>query len=532
MKRALGRVAAGVVTIALMVPSHSAFAEKSGGILRIQHWDSPASMSIHEEATYSVVVPMMGVMNNLVMFRQDLPQNSLQGVVPDLAEGWSWSEDGNELTFKLRQDVKWHDGKPFTSADVKCTWDLLQGKAAEKFRGNPRKAWYRNLDRVSTNGDREAVFHLKRPQPAFVALLASGFSPVYPCHVTPAQMRQHPIGTGPFKFVEYKPNEGIKVTRNPDYWKPGRPFLDGIEYRIVPNRSTAILAFVAGEFDLTWPYSVTAALMRDVKSQAPRALCELRTTGGSTNLLLNRDKPPFDNPGLRKALALALDRQGFIEIMTEGLGRIGGALLAPPEGLWGMPPEVLRTIPGYDPDIQKNRAEARKIMEKLGYGPDKKLAVKVSTRNVPTFRDPAVILIDQLKEIYVDAVLETIETANWHAKVTRKDYAVALNNTGSEVDDPDQQFFENYACGSDRNYSGYCNPELDKKFEEQSMLSDQEKRRKLVWEIDRKLQEDGARPIIFHTQNATCLHPHVKGLTLMVNSLFNGWRMEDVWLDQ
>ena len=373
---------------------------------------------------------------------------------------------------------------------------------------------------------------MKRPQPAFVALLASGFSPVYPCHVTPAQMRQHPIGTGPFKFVEYKPNEGIKVTRNPDYWKPGRPFLDGIEYRIVPNRSTAILAFVAGEFDLTWPYSVTAALMRDVKSQAPRALCELRTTGGSTNLLLNRDKPPFDNPGLRKALALALDRQGFIEIMTEGLGRIGGALLAPPEGLWGMPPEVLRTIPGYDPDIQKNRAEARKIMEKLGYGPDKKLAVKVSTRNVPTFRDPAVILIDQLKEIYVDAVLETIETANWHAKVTRKDYAVALNNTGSGVDDPDQQFFENYACGSDRNYSGYCNPELDKKFEEQSMLSDQEKRRKLVWEIDRKLQEDGARPIIFHTQNATCLHPHVKGLTLMVNSLFNGWRMEDVWLDQ
>jgi peptide/nickel transport system substrate-binding protein len=125
-----------------MVPSHSAFAEKSGGILRMQHWDSPASMSIHEEATYSVVVPMMGVMNNLVMFRQDLPQNSLQGVVPDLAEGWSWSEDGNELTFKLRQDVKWHDGKPFTSADVKCTWDLLQGKATEKFRGNPRKAWY------------------------------------------------------------------------------------------------------------------------------------------------------------------------------------------------------------------------------------------------------------------------------------------------------------------------------------------------------------------------------------------------------
>src|SRR5260221_2693412 len=202
----------------------------------------------------------------------------MQSIVPELAVSWAWDEEsGRRLTFKLRHGVKWHDGKPFTAADVKCTWDLLLGKASDKFRVNPRKAWYRNLDGVTTTGDYEAAFVVKRPQPALVTLLASGFSPVYPCHVAPAQMRQHPIGTGPFKFVEFKPNEGIKLVRNPDYWKPGRPYLDGIEYRIVPNRSTAILAFVAGEFDMTWPYSVTAALMRDVKIQAPNARCELRT---------------------------------------------------------------------------------------------------------------------------------------------------------------------------------------------------------------------------------------------------------------
>jgi ABC-type transport system substrate-binding protein len=87
---------------------------------------------------------------------------------------------------------------------------------------------------------------LNRPQPAFIALLAAGVSPVYPCHVTPAQMRLHPVGTGRFKFVEFKPNESIKLVRNPDYWKKGRPYLDGIEYTIIPNRSTAILAFVTG----------------------------------------------------------------------------------------------------------------------------------------------------------------------------------------------------------------------------------------------------------------------------------------------
>jgi peptide/nickel transport system substrate-binding protein len=524
------RIAAAMV--ATMLAATPALAQKSGGILKVQHWDSPASMSILEEATYSVVVPMMGVMSNLVIYKQDVAQNSLASIVPDLADSWAWGEDGRELIFKLHHGVKWHDGKPFTAADVKCTFDLLTGKGEAKLRVNPRKEWYQNVESISANGDYEAVFHLQRPQPALLTLLASGYSPIYPCHVSPAQMRTQPIGTGPFKFVEFKTNERIVVTRNPDYWKPGRPYLDGIEYDIVPNRSTAILGFIAGQFDVTWPYSVTPPLVRDIASQAPNARCVKATQNGTTNLLINRDKPPFDNADLRKALALTLDRKSFIDILTEGEAKIGGAMLPPPEGLWGMPPEMLATIPGYDPDVQKNRAEARAIMQKLGYGPDKKLQLTVSTRNVPTFRDPAVILIDQLKEIYVDAVLETIETANWHAKVTRKDYTVALNATGSGVDDPDQQFFENYACGSLRNYSGYCNPDLDKKFVEQSSMTDQAARKKLVWDIDKKLQEDGARPIIFHELRATCMQPQVKGLTIMVNSIYNGWKMEDVWLDK
>ena len=187
-------------------------------------------MSIHEEVTIYAVRPVMGVFNNLVMYDQHVKQNSMQSIVPDLAIGWTWDEDGKQLTFKLHEGVKWHDGKPFTASDVKCTWDLLQGNTSETLRINPRKAWYRNLDEVTTNGDYEVTFKLKRPQPAFIALLASGFSPVYPCHVPPREMRQRPIGTGPFKLVEFKPNESAKLTRNPEYWKPGRPYLDALEY--------------------------------------------------------------------------------------------------------------------------------------------------------------------------------------------------------------------------------------------------------------------------------------------------------------
>jgi peptide/nickel transport system substrate-binding protein len=509
-----------------------AFAQKQGGILKIPQADSPASMSIHEESTIYAEGPMMAVFNNLVMFDQHVPQNSLQSIVPDLATSWSWNEDGTELRFQLRQAVKWHDGKPFTAADVKCTWDMLTGKSNEKLRLNPRKSWYRNLEEVATNGDYEVTFRLHRAQPYFVALLASGWSPVYPCHVPPREMRSHPIGTGPFKFVEFRPNEAIRVTRNPDYWKPSRPYLDGIEYTIIRNPSTTILAFAAGKFDRTELGPVSIPLLKETRSQAPQAICEVVPWNVSRNLIVNRAAPPFDNPDLRRAMALTLDRKAFIDILSDGQGAVGGSLMPPPEGIWGMPPDILKTLPGYDPDVPNNRAEARRIMEKLGYGPDRRLAVTVSARNGPTYRDPAVILIDQLKEIYIDGVLDPIDTVNWYPKVTRKDYTVGLSVSENGVDDPDQQFYENYVCGADRNYTGYCNPQVDQRIDQQSMETDPEKRKKLVWEIERTLAEDGARPIIFYPRTGICRYPQVKGLTVMVNSVYNGSRFEDVWLDK
>jgi peptide/nickel transport system substrate-binding protein len=116
---------------------------------------------------------------------------------------------------------------------------------------------------------------------------------------------------------------------------------------------------------------------------------------------------------MRRAMVLALDRKAFIDILTDGQGNIPGGMQPPPEGVWGLPLDMLKTLPGYDPDVQRNRAEARGIMERLGYGPNKRLEVKVSERNIAIFRDPAVILIDQLKDIYIDGELDPIETANW-----------------------------------------------------------------------------------------------------------------------
>src|SRR6266702_8641233 len=192
MKRDLGAFAVAMSLLVAVFAAEPALAQKQGGILKMYNPDSPASMSIHEEGTIVSERPMMAVFNNLVMFDQQVKQNSLDSIVPDLATGWSWNEDGTELTFPLRQGITWHDGKPFTAADVKCTWDLLLGKANDKLRLNPRKAWYRNLEEVTTKGDDEAIFRVHRPQPALIALLASGYSPIYPCHVAPRELRSHP----------------------------------------------------------------------------------------------------------------------------------------------------------------------------------------------------------------------------------------------------------------------------------------------------------------------------------------------------
>jgi peptide/nickel transport system substrate-binding protein len=532
MKAELRSLAVAGGLLASIFVCATANAQKPGGVLRIPLGTSIASVSIHEESTIAVLGPIMGVFNNLIMFDQHVPQNSLDSIVPDLASTWSWSEDGKELTFKLRPGVKWHDGKPFTAADVKCTWDLITGKSTEKLRVNPRKSWYRNLEEVIPNGDLEVTFRLKRPQTSFIALLASGWSPVYPCHVSPRDMRTRPVGTGPFKFVEFKPNESVKVARNPDYWKPGRPYLDAIEYPTMPNPATTILAFAAGKLDRTGQGIMSIPLMKQLKEQAPNAECTVVSWNIPRQLLVNRAKPPFDNAELRRAMVLSLDRRAFIDILSDGQGEIGGAMMPPPAGSWGMPPEMLETLPGYGSGVAKNRAEAREIVKNLGYGPDKRLAVTLTTRDVPPYRDPAVLMIDQLKDIYIDGTLKTLDSTQWYPTVMRKDYTVGLTVSENGLDDPDQQFYENFACGADRNYTGYCSAEVDQLIDRQSSEPDIAKRKQIVWEIERKLAEDTARPSLFFPMSAACWQPYFKGHTMMVNGNYNGWRFEDVWLDK
>ena len=508
-----------------------AAAQKQGGTLRIYNSSNPPGASPHEDTTIAVVMPFMAVYNNLVRFDPAEPRNSFDTIIPELATSWEWDATKTRLTFKLRSDVKWHDGEPFTGKDVQCTFHRLNGKEPDYLRRNPRGIWYEHLTEVTLNGDFKVTFHLSQPQPSLLAMLASGYTAIYPCHLSARDMRTKPIGTGPFKFVEFKSNESIRLVRNSDYWMKGRPYLDAIEWRIVPNRSTRILAFAAGEFDLTQTADITPPLLKDLKKNAPNVVCSLLPTNVTTHMLVNRERPPFDNPELRRAMLLALDRQAFIDILALGKAKLAVNMMPPPEGSWGMPIEELKKLPSYgDPVAQRD--EARKIMTQLGYGPGNRLKVKVATRDFNTFRDPAVILVDQLNKIYFDAELDVIESSLWYSRLFKKDYSVALNLAGAGIDDPDGVLKMGFACKSEANFSQYCNREIDKLLDQQSQEPDVEKRKALVWRIERILVEDVARPIIFHGHGATCWHPYFKGHVQHENSIYNNWRFDNVWLDK
>ena len=521
---------AGLATV--LAIAEPAVAQKSGGILRSYNSSNPPSASILEEATIATAMAFSGIFNNLVIFDQSKPRNGLDTIVPELAESWAWDASRTRLTFKLRDGVKWHDGKPFTAKDVQCTWDKIKGKHADELRNNPRGVWWSNLKEVTTNGELEATFVLARPQASFPALLASSLSPVYPCHVPAKDMRIKPIGTGPFKLVSFESNRSIKLTKNTDYWKPGRPYLDGVEFSIIGNRSTRMLAFVANEFDLTFVADITVPLIGESRRGAPKAICQLVPTGVSTNLLVNRNKPPFDNAKLRKAMALALDRQGddrHLERRQVDHCRRYDAVAG---GRWGMPKEMMMALPGYGGDQVARQAEARGIMESLGYGPAQAVQGQGVDARLPELQGPG----GAARRPAQSHLLRRRAGDHRVRRLVWPHHATGLCGR-SQSDGVGRRRPGRHAGGRLRlqfrpQLHEVLQPAGRQAAAEQSQEADIAKRKQIVWQIEQILAEDVARPIIMHNRAATCWHPHVKGHVLHENAIYNNWRFESVWLDK
>src|SRR5207253_3017278 len=312
---------------------------KPGGVLNMMlREDLSQGFSIHETATISTVWPAMPCLNNLVLFDPLKKTESVDTIIGELAEKWSWQDHYRNLVFFLRKGVKWHDGQPFTSKDVKYTFDMIREApdAPAKLRINPRKDWYANVQTIETPDANTVVFHLKRPQPSILMMLASGYSPIYAAHVPAANYRTGCVGTGPFKLKEWKRGEFVEYVKNPDYFVKGRPYLDGLRYTIIRERGTATAALQTGRVDVAFPGDTPKLIADQLNQASPRIVTTPVGTAVVDHLLFNAGKPPFDNPKLREAVSRAIDRRAYIEAVYQGGAAIGGPMAPRPYGVWSL----------------------------------------------------------------------------------------------------------------------------------------------------------------------------------------------------
>src|SRR5438309_3240131 len=354
---------------------------KPGGVLNMMlREDLSQGFSIHETATISTVWPAMPCFNNLVLFDPLKKTESVDTIIGELAEKWSWQDNFRNLVFFLRKGVKWHDGQAFTSRDVKFTFDMLReaADAPAKLRINPRKDWYANIEAVEAADPHTVVFRLRKPQPSLLLMLASGYAPVYAAHVPPASYRTGCVGTGPFKVKEWRKGEYVDYVKNPDYFIKGRPYLDTLRYVVIENRGTRVSALQAGTLDVSFPGDTTKTASEQLKKAVSQLVVTPVGQTVSDNIIMNVKKPPFDNPKVRLAVSYGIDRRGLIQAVHQG-GAVLGASLAPkPWGVWGIAETGLQPLPGYGkPADMKDKA--RKLMAEAGHTPEKPLKVEIGT---------------------------------------------------------------------------------------------------------------------------------------------------------
>jgi peptide/nickel transport system substrate-binding protein len=448
-------------------------------VLTVRLDADPAHFDAHQHVSYTVLWPVAACCNQLVQFD---PLDHTR-ILPDLAERWEVSPDGKVYTFYLKRGVKFHHGKPFKAEDVKASFERIIWPPAGVV--SPRKEIYGAVEGIETPDDYTVRFFLKRPMPSFLPNVALGFNVIYPKDILDARgdMKRDLVGTGPFKLKEYRRGVSLELVKNPEYHVPGRPYLDGIMFFVIPDLNTAFSALVAGQLLLQRTFTDPGA--EELKRQlGDKVAVETVPSTFVRAVDLNSRRRPWDDPRVRTAVSLAVDRNAAVQVVSKGQGVVSGPML--PGGQWALPREELLKLPGYAADKGREIEQARALLRQAGY-PEGIRGVEILARKGPDWEPQAVFIQDQLARIGIQATIKAEEAATHQARLDRYDFDVHAHAYAVPIDDPDTVFGQNYLCGSTRNYSGVCDPEVDALFERQSQATDLNERRGLVRELERKV---------------------------------------------
>lgn len=458
-------------------------------------------------------------------------------VVPELAESWEIGDGGKKITFSLHKGVKWHDGAPFSSADVQYTIERIMRppKGMVSVRGPVFNAL---IERVETPDPNTVVVYGKGPSNMLLSLFANGWNVIIPKHIVEKDpvnaLKTQVIGTGPFRLKEPPTTTLWRYERNPDYFKKELPFLDEIEIHLIDDPQALAAAVLSKRVYWTDSFShpnLDGDLAQSMAKQNTSLVHAKTPYLAIAHFSMQTTKPPFDDLRVRQALSEAIRREAFAELGKQ-TGVVGTGSY--PLGPWAMPKEMRDKLPGYGSDMTRRIAHAKELL--AAYEKEKgkidwsKIKLQCST-NIPVTCENAQIIQQLLKKINVPIELEPLLVTQHRGNEVSGDYLLSTLLAGFDFDDPIDTFGQLYVTNGGRWYQRHSVPELDKLFEQQKFITDPEARKKIIWEMDTIAMNQAAFVILHWIDVHHVRWNFVKGWMATPNARSTNARMDYVWLD-
>ena len=474
--------------------------------LKIVTRSNPGQWDLHYCASiFSCLIPAGRQYNQLVEYD---PANPTE-IVGDLARGWDVSPDGKEYTFRLH-DANWSDGQPVTAQDIKFTLDRIVKPGAIRSRTKAISLFY-EPDSATVLDPKTIKVPLKFPAATFLMSLATDYVKMYPEHVAATVSQEDAnipfnlLGSGPWTLISYNRGSDFSYEKNADYFKPGRPFFSGLESFIVRDGARRIAALQTGQVHTidgsspTWSPQIMAPLVEESNG---RLKAHLMLASNVKAFVLNQSKPPFDDPRVRKALFLGLDRQNVVDIVLtdDAFGQFGVVGTFFPPGPWEDPDTIIAAgVPGYRINKAEDIAEAKALLAQAGYpdGFKAELNMADSRANIAVGE----VVAEQLRrDLGIDFVLRPVDTATYHTVLQEGGMAATISTTAPLIFDPSDTLNQSFSMDIEKNPDNWAEPRMTELMAAQEKEVDTAKRQAMFKEIAEILQQGDSQwiPISWH----------------------------------
>jgi peptide/nickel transport system substrate-binding protein len=467
---------------------------------------------------------MGAIYNTLVQFD---PHDHTK-IAGGLATSWTVSDDYLSYTFTIQEGVKFHDGSELTSADVKASWDRIVSPPQGVI--SPRSMYYQMIKSVEAPDRHTVVFRLNYPSASFLALLSRPDGFIYAkkyLDQDPNYYKQHAVGTGPFKLKNYVRGSHVEMERNPDYWKKGLPYLDGVTYYIIKDTSARAKALRSGRVDAELRFLPPMEVEAIKAQMGDRVVVRAPQNIGNFGVTINVGKKPFDDERVRKALSLAINRYEALSILRPitTLDAVGGMMN--PGTQWSLSEEELEEFPGFGRDQEANLKEAKRLMTEAGYPNGFKTVLTNRNIKLP-YVDLGVYVISRWKQIGVEAEHKLEESATWSKTRVTRDFDLLIDPYGGVVGDPDELLVR-FTTGASGNHGRFSDPVVDELFQQQAKEMNEPKRIQFVKQIDRRILEKVWRIQGLWTNRMEVRIAQIRNYEPHPSHWANR-RFEDVWL--